>query len=181
MSEFLTLAGTLDAAWAVFEDGARDADAPGRTLAVASVGGDGGAEVRMMVLRAASRTEARLEVQSDAAAGKVAEFAQAPRGSVLAWDAARGFQVRARVKAAVTAGDPAAWAKIPEVVRARYGGTRPGTVLSAPEDATGGPEQARFAVIALTVDEIETLYLGDPHRRAAFRAADGFAGRWIAP
>ena len=42
--------------------------------------------------------------------------------------------------------------------------------------AEGGPDPARFAVLTLAVDEIETLRLGDPHRRALFRAAGAELG-----
>ena len=177
------LGEALDAAWAAFEAGARDADAAGRTVAVASVRAGGGAEARMMVLRAASREDGTLQVQSDAAAGKVAEFGADPRGTVLLWDPEAQFQVRARVTARIATGAEAsdAWDRIPEPARARYGGTAPGTPIAAPEDVTGGPDPARFAVLTLAVDEIETLRLGDPHRRALFRAADGWRGRWLSP
>ena len=177
------LAGTLGTAWDMLEAGARDPDAPARTVAVASVGADGRAEVRMMVLRRASRTAARLEVHSDAATAKTGEFAANARGTVLVWDPGTQVQIRVRVTAVVRTGEDAAeaWARMPEGLRTRYGGTLPGTTLASPETVEAASDAGRLAVIAFAVDEIETLVLGRPHRRAIFRAAESFAGEWIAP
>ena len=177
------LAETLGIAWDMLEHGARDPSAPARTVAVASVGADNRAEVRMMVLRRASRTAARLEVHADAATSKTAEFAVNARGTVLVWDPGTQMQIRVRVTAVIRTGEDAAeaWDRMPESVRARYGGTLPGASLAGPDDGEATADPDRFAVIGLAVDEIETLVLGHPHRRAIFRATDGFAGEWIAP
>ena len=39
----------------------------------------------------------------------------------------------------------------------------------------------RFAVLRCLAEEIDAVSLAEPHRRALFRRADGFAGAWLAP
>ena len=180
---FDTLPGTLDAVWETLETGVADSAAPARHPVVASVRRGGGAEARIMVLRGADRSLSRLELQTDAASAKIAEVAEEPRGSLLVWDPAQNLQIRIRVAIRARTGPAAAaeWARVPEGARARYGGTTPGARIEGPVAAKSGADPARFAVLDLDVREIETLVIGEPHRRARFASGDGFAGGWIAP
>lgn len=177
------LAGTQAQAWHRILRGLADRRAPARHPVLATAGLHGGAEARVVVLRGASRTDRRLEVHSDAAAGKAAEIAADPRATLLIWEAKAQLQIRLRVTVTAIPADPDRWARVPEAARQVYGGTPPpGTVLEDPADWTGAPTLDRFLALDCALDEMETLHLGpDRHRRALFRAADGWRGRWIAP
>ncbi|MEL7117744.1 MAG: pyridoxamine 5'-phosphate oxidase family protein, partial [Pseudomonadota bacterium] len=80
------LADRLSDAWQRLLLGVTDRDAPARHLMVATVGRSGGAEARMVVLRAVDPTAARLAFHTDAASGKIAELALDPRISLIVWD-----------------------------------------------------------------------------------------------
>ncbi len=101
----------------MLEDGAAVRGAPFRQAAVASVGADGGAEVRTMVLRAADRAARTVHVFTDRRSPKVAELTTEPRCSVLFYDHAAGIQLRLKARAALQRsheGDAAAqWEALP--------------------------------------------------------------------
>ena len=178
------LARVLTEVWQALDAGAGDPSAPARFLALATVGTEGGAEARMVVLRGADRGLGTLDIHTDAVSAKIAQLSADPRATLLHWDSAAQRQVRLRVTATLVEGKPAAlhWAALPPQVQRRYGGTLPGEVLTAPEAAQQAADPARFAILSCEISEIETLDLHPRHhRRALFRRADGFAGQWIAP
>jgi hypothetical protein len=186
MTEWHTeLAATLDEVWRRLAHGVADACAPARHPALATVGRDGGAEVRTVVLRAADRATARLDVHSDGAAGKIDEIRAEPRVCLHVWDPAGNLQLRLRATAEIVTGAAVAplWAAVPTPARANYGGTpAPGTPIAAPDDHAARVDAARFAVVSCALREIETLHLGrDRHRRARFRADTDWRGTWLAP
>ena len=168
--------------WQRLARGVRDRRAASRHPVLATVGRAGGAEARVLVLRGASRANATLKLHTDSASGKVAELRAEPRACLLVWDAAARLQIRLRGRVEVRPGDAAEWRRVPEGARAAYGGTPPGAPLAAPEEVDATPDPARFTVLTARLEEIEALHLGQPHhRRARFRADEGWAGRWIAP
>jgi pyridoxamine 5'-phosphate oxidase len=186
MVEWYTeLATTFDEVWRELARGVADRHAAARHPAVATVGRDGGGEVRTVVLRAADRAAGRVAFHTDLAATKVAEIRAAPRLALMVWDAHLRLQIRLRATAEVHTGAAVAdvWAELSEAERANYGGApTPGTPLAAPEDHEAGADPRRFAVVRCALDEIETLHLGpDRHRRARFTAAAGWRGTWQAP
>lgn len=178
------LGATLDQVWARLARGVADRKAPARHPVLASMGLRGFAEARTVVLRAARRGEARLELHTDRRSSKVAELAAAPGASLHVWDAAARLQMRLRVRVEVLTGEAAAaaWEKVPAQARLQYGGAPPpGEAIAAPSGHAPAADPAAFAVLACHVAEIETLHLGDPHARALFGAGDGWRGRWLAP
>lgn len=180
-----TLPGTLDQVWQRLARGVADRRAPARHPVLATAGADRGPSARLVVLRAADRGEARLEVHTDTASGKIADLRADPRAALVIWEARAHLQIRIEAVATILTGAEAAgrWARIPDGARQNYGGTPPpGTPLSDPADHVPAPASGRFAVLDLRIEAIETLHLGRTlHRRARFVRADEFAGQWIAP
>ncbi|TCP38027.1 pyridoxamine 5'-phosphate oxidase family protein [Rhodovulum marinum] len=179
-----TLAGTLDTVWHHLERGTVQRDAPARHPVLATAG-PAGAEARMVVLRAAGRIDDRIEVYADRRSAKVGELASEPRASLLVWDPAQRLQIRLRARFQVLAGETVAalWEALPGPARALYGGRpAPGTPISGPGDHIADPAAHAFCVLRGALSEIETLHLATlGHRRALFRAADGWRGQWCAP
>ena len=175
------LAGTLDTVWAMLEAGTTDRAAPARHPTLATIGARG-AEARILVLRRADREGGSLALYTDAATGKVADLAQEPRATLLVWDPGTRLQIRLRVHVTARPGTPAEWEALSEPARAVYGGDPPpGNPIQSPDRHATAPDASRFTVLEARVDEIETLRLSDPHERARFSRADGFAGTWLAP
>ena len=174
-----------DALWRILERGVADRDAPARHPVLATAGLEGGAEARVVVLRAASAEDAVLEVHTDTASAKIGELARDPAVTLLVWDPEVRLQIRMRARAEIMKGAGAArvWDRIPQSARAVYGGApRPGTGIARPEDFKPGSDPARFAVVTFRAHEIETLHLGpDRHRRALYRESDNWHGVWLAP
>ena len=175
------LAGTLVAAWDRMAEGAARGGDHG-AVSLATLGANG-PEVRTVVLRRADREAAEVEVNSDSRAVKVLALKEEPRAAVMLWDAEMRLQIRARLRCRVLVGDADRWAALSDAARWNYGAEPPpGTPVEAP-DAWERPKARKgFAAIVGAVEEIDTVLL-DPagHRRALFRAADGFAGRWLSP
>ena len=175
------LAATLATAWSTLEAGTRDRAAAARHIVLATTGPDG-PEARLLVLRAADRAAGTLTLWTDAATAKAAQLAEDPRAALLVWDPEARLQIRLRARIALRPGTPAEWAALPAAARALYGGTpAPGDPVTSPGAHRPDPDPARFAILAATLHEIETLRLADPHERARFARADGFAGTWLAP
>ena len=175
------LDGTLGAAWDRLADGAPGGGARG-TVSLATLGADG-PEVRTVVLRRADRAAAEIEVHSDARAAKVRALGSDPRAALVLWDAEMRLQVRVRLRCRVLMGDGPRWAALSDAARWNYGAEPPpGTPIEAPDAWRRPKAREGFAAIVGAVEEIDTVLL-DPegHRRALFRAADGFAGRWLSP
>ena len=178
MTDVETLSGTLDRVWEGLSAGRGPWRLP--VLATRSVGG--GASARVVVLRGAVRTAARLEIWTHAQSGKIAELRRDPRAEALIWDGAASFQVRLSLQVDLVFGDAATWATLDDAAKRDYAtDPAPGTVLDDPHVAPR-PDPDLFVRLDARVTAIETLHLGaDLHRRARFAADDGFAGRWIAP
>lgn len=183
MSDLTRLDATLDQVWYHLACGAAQPGAPARNLVLATVGVDGGAEARMVVLRGADRGAGTLTVHTDAASAKVAEIAATPQATLLVWDPLARLQIRLRARVTSRAGTEEEWSAIGDGARAVYGGTPPpGFAIARPEAHEAAPDPARFTVLTARIEEIETLHLGqDRHRRAVFRRTEGFHGTWRAP
>lgn len=177
------LAAFLDRAWDALGRGVADGAHPMRTVTLATVGSDGGAEARMVVLRGARRGAGEVETHVDAASAKMDQIA--PRATVLAWDPGAQLQLRLRVALRTADADTAdeRWDAMPQGARRNYGGIpRPGQRLDDPDAYAPGAARERLAVLIGRVDEIDALDLSTtPHARAVFRRNGGFAGEWIAP
>ena len=186
MSDWWTDLDTLYArVWDGLIDGVHRRDAAARFAALATAGQTGGAEARMVVLRGADRTAAKLFIHTDTLSAKVAELRADPRATLLVWDAADHLQIRLKGEVGIDTGACVSpdWQSIPEPTRRVYGNAHePGGGLACPEALTVTPDQSRFAVMTLTLREIDTLHLGrEAHHRARYRRSWGWRGRWIAP
>ena len=154
-----------------------------------ATGGSGGADARIMVLRAVDRAAGTLQFYTDSRAGKIAVIGDDSRVAMLGWDPARQLQVRLRGVACLAMADAtaAAWATVPAHAHAAYRtSAAPGSVSSSPDLAAAFEASCavieNFAVIIVTTLEVELLDLAThPHRRAVFAAADGWAGTWQTP
>lgn len=180
-----TLPAMLDLCWHQLIEGVRDAAHPARRPVLASIGSDGGANARIVVLRAFDFEMATLDMHTDIASPKVAELLTNPSATLLFWDPAQQFQIRLGVTITVLSGPDvtAIWNSVPDAARGNYGGhPTPGQRINAPDQFSKTPRADRFAVLRAKIASIDALHLAsDPHRRARFEAQDGFTGLWVAP
>ena len=168
------LAGALDGIWERL--GAM------REVALATSGPDG-PEARTVVLRRADRVAGEVEMVSDSETAKVRALRADPRAAVMHWDAEEALQVRLSLRVRILVGDEDRWDAMPPAGRWNYGAVPPpGTPVPAPDAWERPRERARFAVLIGAVRRIDAVLLAaDGHRRAAWDAADAFAGAWLSP
>lgn len=148
---------------------------------------DGGADGRIMVLRAVDRQQATATFFTDSRAAKVAAVIISPHVAVIAYDPISRLQFRlsgvVEIAVAGVAVD-SAWTAVPPHARRAYRTiSAPGTpspTATAPLDDTDG--RANFALITVVIDAIEWLDLATPgHRRAIYQRGSEWAGKWIVP
>ena len=192
------LPAILAHAWQLLVRGGADRKSPVHTPVVASVDGDGLPQARVMVLRKADPADGTLRFHTDARSPKVAQL-DGQAVAVLAYHAAEQVQLRisglARIGRSVDEVD-AIWNQSTLFARRCYlAEAPPGTPLLGPasglpawiEGQQPTPEQiaparANFAVLWVGVTAIDWLHLANSgHRRALFRARDGWTGEWLAP
>ena len=174
---------------------AKDRHAPMHVPAVVTSDVD----ARSMVLRSFDPDRWTLRFHTDLRAPKVAAIRADPRMAVLFYDKAAKIQIRVRGHGAV-AGDgvavDAAWAESTNFARRCYLGEGPGaesnTATSGlpsafertePTDAELLPARANFAILTVTLAELDWFYLAHSgHSRALFtRHGEDWQGRWVAP
>jgi hypothetical protein len=170
------LSGLLDRVWRHLTRGVADRWHPARHPTLATIGPEG-PELRTLVLRAAERESARLELHTDMASPKVAQMRSDPRVALHVWIPKDRLQIRIRAQAHVTQGDPELFSRLPEPAQRNYGGPVPGTTEFEP---AGDGDPCRFAAIRLRITLIDALVLDEPHVRAVF-AAPEWRGVWVAP
>ena len=184
------LAGVLAETFRLFSRGVADRRSPFRTPTVATIGQDNAPGARTMVLRAFDASARCLALHTDRRAGKIDAIARTPRVAVHVWDKRTAVQIRLSAIARVHVSDDtahAAWATVPPSSRAVYAiDPAPGTQVSAPPPAPTNREDAfaNFAVLALTFDSLDWLWLDQAgHRRARFTwGADGVShAAWLVP
>ncbi|MEM8792590.1 MAG: pyridoxamine 5'-phosphate oxidase family protein [Pseudomonadota bacterium] len=180
-----TLEETRAEVWRRITRGVADRRAPARHPALATQGLDGFAEARVVVLRGADQEAATLEIHTDTASAKVTELRAASGATLLVWEEMASLQIRLRCNIEIVEGEEAAarWKLVPAGSRKVYGGDPPtGQPIDRPQDFTPTPDPDRFAVLTCKIAEIETVHLGrEQHRRALFRASDGWRGQWLVP
>lgn len=179
-----TLPSLLDLAWSRITRGVRDKRSAARHPTLATVAPGGRPELRTVVLRAADRAGATLEMHTDTASPKVMALRDNPLAEIHVWEAGQHLQMRLSGRIKVLTGAEVAdrWARIPEAARQSYGSRPPpGGQIDGPFDYDTPGDPARFAALVCHLDRIDLLRLGSPHHRALYHAADGWAGRWVAP
>jgi pyridoxamine 5'-phosphate oxidase len=156
-----------------------------RLPVLASVGPDGAAEGRILVLRGVGAVLGWLELHTDARSAKLGSLRRERRVALVFWDAASRLQVRVRGKVAVHAGDAVArgaWAALPAGSRRTYaqGDAPGGAVTGAPARDEAGAFAA-FAVLRVGVEALDVLRV-EPQVRAVWRRDDhGWVGGEVAP
>ncbi len=170
-----------------------------QTPTVATIGQDGHARQRVVVLREVDKPNRRLTLFTDARSDKVAELRAKPALSWLFWDPRKKVQVRMESKAVMEQGTGrcrAYWDKLPVQGRKSYAALQaPGTPQSS--DAEPLPPSwhsdmpledtayafDNFMVITGAVSFIDCLHLhADGHQRATFTwEEEEWKGQWVTP
>lgn len=166
---------TLDAIeaalWRELQAAPHDKQHPWRTPVLATTDGQIG-DARTVILRDADKAQTTLLVYTDARAGKVAQIAAHPLGTLVMWSPALGWQLRLRVHLqTVTDGLELSsrWArlKLSPAANDYLSPQAPGTPLAHTLDTRG--ERAFFALLEARVLSIDWLELhAQGHRRARF-------------
>ena len=187
----MTLDDVRADAFRLWSRGVADRRSPFRSPALGTVGVDGQARLRTVVLRGFDPAVRRLVVHSDARAEKIAEIGRDARVMLHVWDEGGQVQVQAGGTAVVQTGAAARgeWERLHPGSRATYRvRLMPGTALDDPAvaDADLVDEEAafaNFAVIGVQMTGLEWLHLGkDGHRRAAFAwTGAGLDAHWLVP
>jgi pyridoxamine 5'-phosphate oxidase len=158
-------------------------------------------DARVMVLRAFDVQSWRLRLHTDTRAPKAQVIAADPRMAVLFYDKGAKIQIRARGTGEIIregAEIDAAWAASTRFARRCYLGEGPGAASDTPtsglpsefegvepDDTQLIPARENFALLRITLDALDWLYLAHTgHVRAQFtRAGQGAAweGRWVSP
>lgn len=157
--------------WTRLVRGVRDRRAPSRHPTLATVSPEGKPEARTVVLRAADKGAATLDIHTDLHSAKVAGLRRTPFAALHVWDATARLQTRIEATVAILTGPDAAviWDGVPDMSRPSYGSLpSPGQPIAQALDYARQPDPARFAVLRLTVQRIDALHLGPDHRRARF-------------
>lgn len=188
----MTLDEVLREALDLLRDGVDGRDSPYRTLALATMDADGGANLRTVILRAFDPAARSLAIHTDARSAKVAQLAANPLVALHGWDAGRRLQLRLRGRATLHAGDAtarAAWEALPPLGRQLYRVRQvPGTAIADPAAVSFDevPEAmgfAAFVVVAVAFDRLESLRLTHGGQmRARFEwPAGALAASWLVP
>lgn len=158
-------------------------------------------DARVMVLRAFDAAAWTLRLHTDARAPKAAAIAVDPRVAVVFYDKAAKIQIRALGTGRIETDGPladAAWAQSTNFARRCYLGDGPGIISAAPTSGLPSafegvepnddqllPARENFAVLLITILELDWLYLAHTgHMRAKMRRASSDAewrGNWAAP
>jgi len=193
-----TLPDILASAWTLLVRGGADRRSPLHTPVVASVDEAGLPQARVMVLRKADPAQATLRFHTDARSPKVAQL-DGRAVAVCAYHAGEQVQLRisgiARIGRSTEEVD-ALWQQSTLFARRCYLAEQaPGTPLPGPASGLPAwiegqqptadqivPARPNFSVMWVGVTGIDWLHLANSgHRRALFRAEDGWAGQWVAP
>ena len=168
--------------WTRLQDGLAHADAPGRTLSLATQRVGGGASVRMLVLRDLDQNAQSLTFYTHAGSQKVADLTEEPRAELLLWDPATSFQARLTVTVTMAQGSVALWESQSPGARLNYVPTlTPGAPINAPHVPTAAGSEA-FVILIAKIASADILDLSElPHKRTTFNASDDFTGQWVAP
>ena len=170
--------------WAELERAAADLQHPWRTPVLATAGHDG-ADARTVVMREVDPLQRQLLIYSDARAGKVAQLASQPRGMLVMWSAALGWQLRCLVRLRLETSGLAVssrWARIKLSPAAQdyLSPLAPGTPIPQPHAARDTTvERQFFSVICADVLSVDWLELHAQGHRRARLAPEGHS--WLAP
>jgi hypothetical protein len=175
---FETLDGTYAKVWECLRDSALSRG----QVAFATIGPNTTPEVRTVVLRNAS--EPMMEIYTDLQSDKVISLQTQPIASILLWDADLALQIRLTADVSILSGEAVKdrWASVPDRSKFSYGvKPSPGQPIPDSVTYTKQPDPNAFAVLLCRATQIDAVYLGEAHRRAAFSQDSDWRGKWLAP
>jgi len=188
------LGQVLSTVWMCLREGAAPGRSPYSVAQLATVGTDGTAKVRHVVLRRVCEDTSEITFHTDVRSAKVAEINANPNVSIVAADLEKNIQIRLEGTASIITDGP--------VKRSAWDASRdhslvlfrnplvPGTPVDNPSDGQPASEQhnrddgyENFCVVAMSVNHIDWLDLSaDGHERARLmRTGSGWCGTWVAP
>ncbi|MGB5212833.1 MAG: pyridoxamine 5'-phosphate oxidase family protein [Anderseniella sp.] len=176
----------------------REAAAPGRSpysiAQLATVGTDGAAKVRYVVLRQACEETGEIAFHTDVRSSKIAEINANSNVALVTADLENKTQIRLEGKARIITDGPVkrvAWDASRDHSLVLYRNPLvPGTEIAKPSDGQPGNAPAdrddgyeNFCVVAISVTHIDWLDLStDGHERASLvRTGSDWCGSWVAP
>ena len=183
--------------WFALAAAASEPAHPLRNVTLGTVGTDGAAQLRVLVLRDVVAQDARLVLHTDVRSPKWIELGADPRVSVLGYDPQARQQIRMRGRAQLfgpgTEPHQTVWDTLGLWTKTTYCGGPPGDGLDtpvpalteAPTDQTTAKGHARFGLIDIQIAQIDWFQ----HSRGAIKRAvldydtrgTLSAARWIAP
>lgn len=180
-----SLAEIEAAVWRELAGCVHDKQHPWRTAVLATTDGELG-DGRIVVLREVVPEQQRVLVYTDRRSTKAAQLASHPRGTLVMWSPALGWQLRCRVALSLDTSGlsvTSRWAqiKLSPAAQDYLSPLPPGAELDESEPAPPrDPEAlAHFAVIDAQVQALDWLELHpDGQRRAIF---EGGGARWVQP
>tara|TARA_Y100000588_G_scaffold95834_1_gene103894 strand:- start:656 stop:1270 length:615 start_codon:yes stop_codon:yes gene_type:complete len=195
------LSGALERSWRLLEEAIENPTSPVRTPVLISVGADGVAQGRTVVLRGINRQQRQLQIYTDVRSAKVAQLRAQSTCTLVAYQPTPMMQLRLSTNAIVNHNNDitlAAWAVMPGPNRCNYlTDPDPGSISvqatdgrpvinaeSMPTHAENEVAYSHFAVIVFTINQLEWLYLPRRgHRRARFvwDAAGSLKSDWLIP
>ena len=183
-TEYASLAAFYRVAWDQLGRGVADAKHPARTPTLATISSNGFPAQRTVVLRAADRAAAEVEIHTDTLTPKLEELRENNKAALHVWIRKSMLQLRLELCFDILTGLDVVdrWNVVPPASRISYGTLPvPGQPIAGPFDYEKSAEQARFAVLKGHVQQIEVLYLGTKHQRARYKRRDDWCGQWISP
>lgn len=182
MSAPATLDEIETALWQELRAAAERRDHPWRTATLITRGLDGEPDARTVVLRQVDPAERELQIFTDSRSPKARQILAHPRGTLVMWSPALGWQLRLKVALALQTDGLAVlshWARL-KMTPAQFdylSPVPPGSPLAQPCAERGVREH--FAVIQARVTEVDWLDLNrDGQRRAHFGSGPA---QWLAP
>lgn len=179
------LAQFLNTAWSALAPQIVADKRKAQVATLSTVGQDCAPAARSVVLRASDRSRASVDIFTDAATPKCAEIANDPRAALTLWREDLHLQLRLSGTIEIIEGTEAhvAWSNLPDLALPNYGVTPPpGSNIPTATSYTRQPNQARFAILRVTVFDMDVVSLSDPvHTRAFYERRDDWRGLWRAP
>lgn len=178
------LGSLYDHAWQRLVRGVHDRHAPARHPTLATVSPEGLPKARTVVLRAADKSQGRLEIHTNLHSSKVADLMARPVAALHVWDNDSRLQIRVEAEVEIASGAAVAdtWAKVPDRSRTAYSSSHtPGQPIPSALDYDNDPDQSVFAVLHLNIRALDLLHLGADHRRAQFSRERDWTGQWLVP
>ena len=189
-----SLPAVLDAVWEALARGVRERWTPWGLPTLATVGGDGAPQARVIALRGADRAARTLTFHTDARSDKAAALAAHRRAAVTFWDPRDAVEARFTGRATVHRDDDVAracWQDASALSQSAAAiALAPGTPLAHAtafealvQEGSAAMAFTHFAAIVVEIETLDWLWLGPRDlRRARFAwgGRDG-SGQWVVP